>query len=53
MNGWDGEEIQDEFAYENDQDIFEDEYICPRCEADLDEPGKPCYYCGYDPLYQE
>jgi len=31
--------------------IFEEDEFCPRCGEPFENPGKPCVYCEYDPLY--
>lgn len=44
--------LDDEQNLDYYDDYLEDE-VCPVCDAELDDPGRPCPFCEWDPLDPE
>jgi hypothetical protein len=42
---------EDEGGLYEDDDLYSLDETCPRCGEFYEEPGRPCVYCGFDPLY--
>lgn len=43
----------DSYFDDGEYDEWLEDEVCPRCDAELDDPGRPCPYCEWDPLDPE
>lgn len=42
---------EDEGGSAFDDELLEEDEACPRCGEFFEVLGRPCVYCGFDPLY--